>query len=143
MADSLWIRLRKVPWDRFNCAPGTDKKVPKMLENLSSRKQPRAMKAAHELWSALCSGGIQPAAEPSTPFLVEILGICKQGVQSEILDILLKLSQPPSDENTQALHQRICQTIHRNQRVVTKLTYSSDDHIAGKAKDLIKQILVD
>lgn len=134
MADSLWMRLRDTPWDQYNCAPGTTKKVPKMLENLSSRKLPRAMKAAHELWSALCSGGVHEAAVPCTPFLIEILEISAPGVQCEILDILLRISQP-SDHTDQ-----IRTTIQQNTYRIRPLTKSQDVALADKAQELIKQL---
>jgi len=123
MADSLWMKLRKVPWDQFKCNPGTDKKVAKMLENLASRKEPRAMKASHDLWAALCSGNIAPAAKPSTPFLIEILAISQPGVQSEILDILLQFTQDP----------QLIAKLKRGGYVFRKLTRSRDEAVAEKA----------
>ena len=128
MADSLWMKLRKVPWDEFECNPGTDKKAAKMLENLASRKAPRAMKASHELWAALCSGQIASAAKPSIPFLIEILGISKSGVQSEILDILLKFAQEP----------QLKSPLKRGRYTFQKLTRSRDDVVADKAERLLQ-----
>jgi len=123
MADSLWMKLREVPWDQFKANPGTDKKVPKMLENLVSRKEPRAMKASHELWAALCSGNIAPAAKPSIPFLIEILSTSQPSVQSEILDILLKFTQEP----------QLLSELKRGGYVFRKLSRSRDDVVAEKA----------
>ena len=123
MADSLWMKLREVPWDQFKCNPGTDKKMAKMLENLASRKEPRAMKASHDIWAALCSGNIAPAAKPSIPFLIEILSISKPGVQSEILDILLKFAHET----------QLMSGLKRGGFVFRKLTRSKDEVVAGKA----------
>ena len=132
MADSLWMKLRKVPWDKFPANPGTDKKVSKIIENLASRKEPRAMKASHELWSALCGGAIAPAAEPSIQFLAEVLKISAVCVQSEILDVLLKLSESDSTKIIIQL-QYISPTIK-------KLTYSRDEIVADKAVNLLDQL---
>lgn len=141
MADSLWMRLREVPWDQYPCNPGTVKKVSKILENLASRKAPRAMKASHELWAALCSGSIAPAAEPCIPFLIEIIDISATGVKSEILDILLKCAQSPADDDvSQARQQRIIQAIQHEQCFLTKLMRSNDAMTAEKAEKLINAI---
>lgn len=141
MADSLWMRLREVPWDQYPCNPGTVKKVPKILENMASRKAPRAMKASHELWAALCSGSIAPAAEPCIPFLIEIIDISATGVKSEILDILLKCAQSTADDDvSQARQQRIIQAIQHEQFFLTKLMRSNDEVTAEKAEMLINAI---
>jgi hypothetical protein len=141
MADSLWMRLRDVTWDQYPCNPGTVKKVPKILENMASRKAPRAMKASHELWAALCSGSIAPAAEPCIPFLIEIIDISATGVKSEILDILLKCAQvPDGDDVSQARHKRIILAIQREQFFLTKLMRSNDAITAEKAEELINVI---
>ena len=121
------MKLREIPWDQYKCNPGTDKKAPKMLENLASRKEPRAMKASHELWAALCSGKIAPAAKPSIPFLIEILGTSRAGVQSEILDILLKLAQEP----------QLTASLNRGGFIFRKLTRSRDAVVANRAESLI------
>lgn len=112
-----------------------------MLENMASRKLPRAMKASHELWSALCSGGIQAAAEPCAPFLVDILGISQPGVQSEILDILIKITARSDDETQSQRAQYIVQRLQRETRKLSKLIYSQDEFVAEKAKDLLDQLL--
>jgi hypothetical protein len=141
MADSLWMRLRKIPWDQFACNPGTEKKIPKMLENLASRKEARAMKASHELWGALCaSGTIAPAAEPCVPFLFEILKIARPCVQSEILDILLKLAQSTPEENSSVKHPTLIAAIRQELPQAKKLTHSQDAIIADKAKKLLSDL---
>ena len=101
-----------------------------MLENLASRKEPRAMKASHELWAALCSGKIAPAAKPSIPFFIEILGIAQAAVQSEILDILLKFAQEP----------QLTAPLNRGGYIFRKLTRSRDEIVVDKAKSLIQTL---
>ena len=137
MADSLWMKLREVPWEKFASNPGTDKKIPKILENLASRKEPRAMKASHELWVALCAGKIAPAAEPAIPFLAEILGICPVSVQSEILDILLTLTQVTTGDDAPAWHARLITAIQRERYIIEKLSHSRDTIVAEKATRLL------
>jgi len=132
MADSLWMKLRKVPWEKFPAHPGTDKKVPKILENLASRKEPRAMKASHELWSALCAGSIAPAAEACIPFMADILKISTVSVQSEILDMFLQFSKSDSEKlNSQ---------LQFHSPIFKKLTHSRDEIVADKAVSLLKSL---
>jgi len=83
---------------RFSCIK---KNLPRLLESLASRKQARAMKASHEVWTALCSGDVYQAAEPAFPFLIEILGISEPSVQGEILDIFLKFTEVPEDDSAE------------------------------------------
>jgi len=98
------------------------------------------MKASHELWAALCSSSIAPAAEPCIPFLIEIIDISATGVKSEILDILLKCAQVPDDEKSQARHKRIILAIQKEQFFLTKLMRSNDEITAEKAEMLINVI---
>ncbi|MBT8038130.1 MAG: hypothetical protein KJO21_11345 [Verrucomicrobiae bacterium] len=140
MADSLWMRLREVRWEQFTCTPAPKKSLPKMLENLASRKEARAMKASHELWVALCSEGIQPAAEPCLPFLIEILGISEAAVQGEILDLLLQFTQLPNDTSAQEWQKYIRMMLHQQHRYFTKLSHSRDAIIADKAHQMLELI---
>ena len=132
MADSLWMKLRKVPWEKFPPHPGTDKKVPKILENLASRKEPRAMKASHELWSALCAGSISPAAEASLPFLIDILKISSPAVQSEILDMLLKFAESGSKE--------LILPLQRATSIFKKLSQSNDEIVSERSAKLLTSL---
>jgi hypothetical protein len=140
MADSLWMRLREVPWEQFKCAPASKKSVPKILENLASRKEARAMKASHELWVALCSGGVQPAAVPCFPFLIEILGISEAAVQGEILDLFLKFTQAPNDADAHEWQKELRMILHKEHRFFTKLSHSRDAIVADKARQLLALI---
>ncbi len=140
MADSLWMRLRKIPWEQYPCNPGTAKKAPKMLENLASRKGARAMKASHELWAALCAGQVAPAAEASISFLVEIIDISSSDVKPEILDILLKCAQVECVEGSPAFHARLHSAIRLEAPFLMKLTRSRDETTATKASMILELI---
>jgi len=140
MADSLWMRLREVHWERFKSSPASKKTVPKILENLASRKEPRAMKASHDLWIALCSGEVHPAAEPSFPFLIEILGISSAAVQGEILEVFLKFTQVSKDEDAPEWEQRLGMMLHKEHRFFTKLSHSRDEIVADRAERLLHLI---
>ena len=140
MADSLWMRLREVPWEQFKCSPAAKKTAPKILENLASRKEARAMKASHELWLALCSGGVQPAAVPCFPFLIEILGISEAAVQGEILDLLLKFTQVPNDAGAQEWQKQLRMMLHQEHRFFTKLSHARDAIVADKARQLLASV---
>jgi len=137
MADSLWMRLREVRWEKYKVSPASKKLVPKILENLASRKEARAMKASHDLWVALCSGEIYPAAEPCFPFLIEILGISQVSVQGEILDLFLKFAQVPNDESAEEWQKLLRMMLSKEHRFFTKLRHSRDEIVAGRAERLL------
>lgn len=108
MSQALWMRLRGVEWPDYKTSSGNGERLPRLLQDISSRKIPRAIKASHMVWKLLCSGGIQPAAEPTVPFLIELCQLVTAEVKLEILDILkscsLKLIEielkEPWQENT-------------------------------------------
>jgi hypothetical protein len=140
MADSLWMRLREVRWEQFKSSPASKKTVQKILENLASRKEPRAMKASHDLWLALCSGEVYSAAEPCFPFLIEILGISGAAVQGEILEIFLKFAQVSNDEDAPEWEQHLRMRLHKEHRFFTKLSHSRDEIVADRAQRLLEVI---
>ncbi|MFC4991397.1 hypothetical protein [Rubritalea tangerina] len=86
--DALWMRLREVDWGGYEVNSGRADKLPKLMQDLASRKVTRSMRASQELWRLLCSGQLATAAEPAIPFLVEIFRISSVEIQEEILDIL-------------------------------------------------------
>ena len=134
------MRLREVRWEQFKSSPASKKTVQKILENLASRKEPRAMKASHDLWLALCSGEVYSAAEPCFPFLIEILGISGAAVQGEILEIFLKFAQVSNDEDAPEWEQRLQMMLHKEHRFFTKLSHSRDEIVADRAQRLLELI---
>ncbi|MDB9741357.1 hypothetical protein OAB00_00740 [Akkermansiaceae bacterium] len=99
MADALWMRIREVNWEEFQTTKPAN--IPALLKNLASRKLSRAIKASHQIWAALCSGGtVQSAAVPCIPFLVEIFTISDPAVQDTILDILQSVKNSPDHSAT-------------------------------------------
>lgn len=88
MADALWMRLREVNWGDYEVSSGKAERLDKLLQDLASRKEARAMRASQEVWRLLCSGGIRSAAIPVVPFLVSIIDVSGDNVRCEILDIL-------------------------------------------------------
>jgi len=88
MSQALWMRLRDIAWSEHKTSSGTAERIPRLLQDISSRKTSRAIKASHILWKLICSGGIQPASEPTIPFLIELSQIVSAEVKLEILDIL-------------------------------------------------------
>jgi len=137
MADSLWMRLRLIPWDKYQASPKTQKQVPRLLENLASRKEPRAMKASHELWVALCSGQVYSAAEPCLPFLIEILAISEISVQGEILDLMTHFAQVSDEPSAPDWYRRLRSDLKKQSRYFQKLSKSRDAIIADKASSIL------
>lgn len=88
MAQALWMRLREVQWQEYEVSQGNADRLPKILQDLASRKRARSMKACHEVWQLLCRGGIHSAAVIVVPYLVEIIEISIEDVQMEIADTL-------------------------------------------------------
>ena len=130
MADALWMKLRKVTWEDYEVSPRCTKQVPRIIEALSARKESKAMKAAHDLWVALCSEKVWPAAEPACPFLFDVLRIAQPAVQGEIIDILMKFAEHPP-----------LQTYLREQQAhIHKLTTARDEIVAAKAEDLLTKL---
>ncbi len=98
------------------------------------------MKASHELWVALCSGGVQPAAVPCFPFLVEILGISEAAVQVEILDLFLKFTEVANDSDACEWQKQLRMMLHQEHRFFTKLCHARDAVVADKARQLLASI---
>ncbi|BDS07243.1 hypothetical protein NT6N_22830 [Oceaniferula spumae] len=140
MADAMWMKLRKVPWEKYKMSPSSKKQVPRILEALASRKGARAMKAGHDMWVALCSGQVWPAAEPAFPFLVDILGIAQPEVQGEVLDLFLKFATVPNDEDAEEWQKRLRMILSNEHRFMTKLSHSRDEIVAEKAEKLLAVI---
>lgn len=140
MADAMWMKLRKVPWEKYKISPSSKKQVPRILEALASRKGPRAMKAGHDMWVALCSGQVWPAAEPAFPFLIDILGIAQPDVQGEVLDLFLKFATVPHDDSAEEWQRRLHVLLHKEHRFITKLSHSEDTVVADKAQLLLSKI---
>ena len=137
MADSLWMRLREVPWEQYQCSPVSKKPAAKILENLASRKEARAMKASHELWLALCSGQVHSAAEPCLPFLIEILGISAVSVQGEILDLMIQFAGLPEDDAAPNWQKRLRSGLEKQTGYFNKLSKSRDAIVADRASSLL------
>lgn len=137
MPDSLWMKLRKVPWGSYTVSPASKKNLPRLLESLASRKQARAMKASHEVWTALCSGDVYQAAEPAFPFLIEILGISEPSVQGEILDIFLKFTEVPEDDSAEDWQKNLRNLLRNEYRFFNKLSHSRDEIVADRARRLL------
>ncbi len=100
------------------------------------------MKAGHDMWMALCSGQVWPAAEPAFPFLIEILGIAQPDVQCEILDLFLQFSTIPSGDDAEQWQQRLHMLLHKEHRFITKLSHSEDVYVTDKAQLLLSKISI-
>ncbi len=99
MSQALWMRLRDITWSDHETSTGTGERLPRLLQDISSRKIPRAIKACHMVWKLICSGGIHPAAEPTIPFLIELSQLVTAEVKLEILDILKSSAHSLSEIN--------------------------------------------
>lgn len=87
----MWMKIRDVSWKNFESSHGDASGMPTILKNLSSRKVARAMRASHQLWTALCGGGkVYSATVPAIPLLLEIFTISDPSVQDGIIDVLVR-----------------------------------------------------
>ncbi len=98
------------------------------------------MKASHEVWTALCSGGVFPAAEIAFPFLIEIMGISEPSVQGEILDMLIKFAEVPEDDSAEQWQRNLRDLLRGEHRFFTKLSHSRDEIVADRAERLLAAV---
>jgi len=135
MADALWMKIREVEWESYEISSGNAKGMPTMLKNLASRKLPRAMKASHQVWTALCGGGrVHSATLPALPFLVEIMEISDPAVQDGIVDILTSVKQVEAEDEWQT---KLKQTLEDVKPALGRYRKSSDEIVAAKVSDLL------
>lgn len=100
MADAMWMKIRDVNWKVFKTSAGDASSMPTILKNLSSRKEARAIRASHQLWTALCGGGgVHSAVVPAIPLLLEIFSISAPSVQDGIIDVLVRCDTSEIDES--------------------------------------------
>ena len=122
MSQALWMRLREVDWSEYSTSEGTGERIPRLLQDISSRKVSRAIKASHILWKTLSNDTVQPASEPTLPFLVELIQQVQSDVKFEIIDILksiaVKLDKLESKEDWQ---QATWDTLARSLPILRKL----------------------
>lgn len=91
MNDPLWKRLRDLDWPATGVDEKGARKVQKLLQDLSSHKEARSMKASQKLWTLL-----KPPcgfAKTIEPFLKEIWKISPADVQREIEDLLKRIDE--------------------------------------------------
>lgn len=91
MNDPLWKRLRDLDWSAAGVNEQDARKVQKLLQDLSSHKEARSMKASQKLWTMLkppCGFG-----EMIEPFLRDIWKISTADVQREINDLLMRIEK--------------------------------------------------
>ena len=93
MADPLWMKVRAVNWEAHSITPERGRQLAKLLKDLSSRKEQKAMRASQQLWSLLPPG--DPATQLLLPFLTEIRKISSPAVRSEIDELCTRLSSSP------------------------------------------------
>jgi len=133
MSQALWMRLRDVAWSDYSTSDGSGERIPRLLQDISSRKISRAIKASHMLWKTLCNDKIQPASEPTLPFLIELLQQVQVDVKFEILDILKSISVKLSEQdakndwqkatwNTLARSLPILRTLHKSGATELKIS---------------------
>jgi hypothetical protein len=85
-SDPLWKRLRDFNWKSSNLSDQEAKKVQKLLQDLSAKREARAMKASQDLWIFLRA---RPGLAVSVqPFLQDIWQISVPAVQGEIDDLI-------------------------------------------------------
>lgn len=90
MNDPLWKRLRDLDWAAAGIADQEARSVQKLIQDLSSHKEARAMRASQKLWTMLKPpSGVGPLIDP---FLREIRKISTSDVQREIDDLLKRIA---------------------------------------------------
>lgn len=91
MNDPLWKRLRDLDWHAAGIEEKEARSAQKLLQDLASHKEARAMKASQKLWTLLKPPSkYGPLIEP---FLLEIHKISTPAVQGEINDLLGRIDK--------------------------------------------------
>ena len=144
MSQALWMRLREVDWSEYSTSEGTGERIPRLLQDISSRKVSRAIKASHILWKTLSNDTVQPASEPTLPFLVELIQQVQSDVKFEIIDILksiaVKLDKLDSKEDWQ---QATWDTLARSLPILRKLHKSGSIDLKMAIEPLIELLQTD
>ena len=85
-SDPLWKRLRDFDWKGADLSEKDAKKIQKLLQDLSAKREARAMKASQDLWTFMrANPGLAGSVRP---FLQEIRQISEPAVQGEIDDLM-------------------------------------------------------
>jgi len=53
MSQALWMRLREVTWSDHKASEGTGERIPRLLQDISSRKIPRAIKPSRRTYNTV------------------------------------------------------------------------------------------
>ena len=85
-SDPLWKRLRNFDWEAADISGKEAKEVRKLLQDLSGKKEARAMRASQNLWRLMKANA--ELVQVIRPFLQEIRMISEDAVQSEIDELL-------------------------------------------------------
>ncbi len=141
MSQALWMRLREIDWLQYETSTGSPEKIPKILQDLASRKRPRAMRACHDIWKLLCSGGIHSAAAPALTFLSEIAEIANNDVKIEICDTIAScaISLKKIEELTPANER---ESWHQDARRSLNFVKQDLSSLADRARDDLKDTLL-
>ncbi|MDA7518903.1 hypothetical protein N9115_02460 [bacterium] len=91
MDSPLWQRLRKLDWTAAGIAEKEARSVQKLMQDLASHKEARAMKASQKLWNMLKPP--TPLGPVLEPFLIEVRGISTRAVRREIDDLLKRAEE--------------------------------------------------
>jgi len=139
MSQALWMRLRNIAWLEYQTSTGTSERLPRLLQDVSSRKISRALKSSHMIWKLICSNGIQTAAEPTIPFLIELSQLVSAEVKLEILDILKscavslsKINEPEEWQN------RTWISLAKSLPILRKMRTGGSDDIRISVEPLIE-----
>ncbi|MDB4142354.1 hypothetical protein N9733_02695 [Akkermansiaceae bacterium] len=91
MDSPLWQRLRKLDWTAAGIAEKEARSVQKLMQDLASHKEARAMKASQKLWNMLKPP--TPLGPVLEPLLIEVRGISTRAVRREIDDLLKRAEE--------------------------------------------------
>ena len=91
MDSPLWKRVRELDWSDTSVSEKESRSVQKLLQDLSSHKEARDMKASQKLWNLLKPpSSLGPILKP---FLFEIRTISTRPVQREIDDLVRRIEE--------------------------------------------------
>ena len=133
----MWMKIREVNWGDYKSSSGDASGMPTILKNLSSRKEARAIRASHQLWTTLCGGGkVYSAVIPAIPLLLEIFSISAASVQDGIVDVLIRCDNSELDSEWSADMSEDLNFVIAQSKDVLLMSKISDEIVAAKIADL-------
>jgi hypothetical protein len=139
MEQDYKANLKRINWAQYTTAYGSADKIPKILLDLISKDERKAINASNCLESYLCHQHVQihDAAIPALPFLFEALSQCSNAVAYEIVFTIWGFAKATQDDFWIKKPEWIIEIetgLQENIKLIQSFEQNSDVDIAEYAK---------